>query len=97
VTSFTPDDAVVVIDVRTPEEYAAGHLQSAVNIDISDDVAFAIELVPYPHDGTYLLYCRSGQRAETAKAVMEMINYTDVTNLGSLENAADYTGLPIVK
>ncbi|WP_082099011.1 rhodanese-like domain-containing protein [Demequina iriomotensis] len=58
-------DGVVVIDVRTPAEYAEGHLPDAVNIDVSDagfDAAIA-ELDPA---GDYAVYCRSGSRSRAA-------------------------------
>ncbi|WP_353810099.1 rhodanese-like domain-containing protein [Agromyces sp. SYSU T00194] len=85
----------VVIDVRTPEEYAAGHLDGAVNIDVQSsgfDAAIA-ELDP---EGSYVVYCRSGNRSAAAIDRMEAAGFTDLVNAGGLQDAADATGIPIV-
>lgn len=88
------EGAIVVIDVRTPEEFASGHLEGAVNIDVQspDFDARAGELDPA---GTYVVYCRSGNRAATAVARMAELGIDDAVNAGSVEAAAEYTGLPI--
>lgn len=85
----------VVLDVRTADEYAGGHLGGAQLLDQSAGaVAAAIpELDP---EASYLVYCRSGNRAGQAVALMQQAGFTDVTNLGSLEQAASATGLQIV-
>lgn len=85
----------VVLDVRTAAEYAGGHLGGAQLLDQSAGaVAAAIpELDP---EASYLVYCRSGNRAGQAVALMQQAGFTDVTNLGSLEQAASATGLQIV-
>lgn len=85
----------MVIDVRTPEEYAAGHLDGAVNINWQGEFQGVIGQLPT--DGNYLLYCKSGNRAGQAKAFMDAAGFSDVTNLGSLSQAASATGLPIVQ
>ena len=84
----------VVIDVRTPEEFASGHLDGAVNINWEGE--FTAVIGELPTDGEYLLYCRSGNRAGQAEAFMESNGFTDVTNLGSVQEASQATGLPIV-
>jgi len=86
----------ILLDVRTPEEYAAGHLDGARLLDFNGgDVAEAIpNLDP---DAEYLVYCRSGNRSGQAIALMERAGFTSLTNLGSLEQAANATGVPIVK
>jgi len=84
-----------IIDVRTPAEYAQGHLQGAVDIDVQA-ADFSSKIAGLPHDGTYLLYCRSGSRASQAKTIMDQAGFTSVTNLGSLQAASSTTGLPIV-
>ncbi|MFT3876119.1 MAG: rhodanese-like domain-containing protein [Propioniciclava sp.] len=86
----------VILDVRTPQEWDAGHLDGARLLDFNaGDVAAAVpDLDP---DAKYLVYCRSGNRAGQAKALMERAGFADVTNVGSLESAASATGLPIVR
>ncbi|RGE18554.1 rhodanese-like domain-containing protein [Leucobacter sp. wl10] len=92
--SFTPDDGAILIDARTPEEYADGHLQGARMVDFN---AGEFEAV-IPHldpDAEYLLYCRSGNRSGQAMALMRRAGIMNVSNLGSREQAAEATGLPI--
>lgn len=84
-----------VIDVRTPAEFATGHLDGAINIDW-EGATFADEVAALDPNGTYLLYCRSGNRAGQAKAAMESLGFTHLTNLGSVENASTATGIAIV-
>ncbi|PFG43382.1 rhodanese-like domain-containing protein [Isoptericola jiangsuensis] len=95
-TADTPlDPDAVVIDVRTPAEYAEGHLEGALNIDVqsADAVARFDELDP---TGTYVVYCRSGNRAEAALDLLTTQGFDDVTNAGSLRQAATATGLDVV-
>lgn len=84
----------VVIDVRSPEEFASGHLDGALNINWEGEFTEVIGQLPL--DGEYLLYCRSGNRAGQAKAFMEAAGFSNVTNLGGLQDAANATGITIV-
>lgn len=100
--SSSPDSSVAVgadailLDVRTPEEYASGHLEGASMLDFNGgEVAEAVpSLDP---DAEYFVYCRSGNRSGQAMALMQQAGIENVTNLGSLEQAAEATGLPIVE
>lgn len=75
----------VVIDVRTPEEFNAGHLDEALNIDIyAPD--FKDQIGALDRDASYAVYCRSGNRSGQAKAIMEDMGFTDVTNAGAYED-----------
>jgi rhodanese-related sulfurtransferase len=84
----------VIIDVRTPEEFAAGHLPGARNLDLNSG-EFAAALAGLDAGATYLLYCRSGNRSGTAAQMMRQAGFTDVTNLGSVQEAADALGTVI--
>lgn len=90
-TSATP----LIIDVRTPEEFAAGHLDGAVNIDATD-ADFSERIAELDPKGAYTLYCRSGNRAARAAELMTAAGFTEVRNAGGLEEAAKSLGLPIV-
>lgn len=98
-TESTPAAALaagtVVIDVRTPEEFAAGHLEGALNIDVTAPT-FDSEVSQLPTDGTYVLYCRSGSRAAAALTRMQELGFTQLSNAGSLEEAGASTGLATV-
>jgi rhodanese-related sulfurtransferase len=86
----------VILDVRTPEEYASGHLDGAQLLDFNGgEVAAAIPTLD--PEAEYVVYCRSGNRSGQAIALMEQAGFTDLTNLGSLEQAAQTTGLPVVR
>ncbi len=85
----------VVVDVRTPAEYAAGHLDGAVNLDLTSG-QLAAEIPTLDAEGDYVVYCQSGNRSAQATALMEDAGL-DVTDAGSMQQAADATGLPIVQ
>lgn len=86
----------IVLDVRTADEYAGGHLDGAQLLDFNaGEVNAAIpSLDP---EAEYVVYCRSGNRAGQAIKLMEQAGFTNVTNLGSLEQAAAATGIEIVQ
>lgn len=93
-TVVVSSDAVL-LDVRTPEEYASGHLDGAQSLDLNGgEVAAAIpSLDP---DAEYFVYCRSGNRSGQAMALMQQAGIENVTNLGSLEQAAQATGIAVI-
>jgi len=100
VTACAPENVdmssvTAVIDVRTPEEFASGHLDGAININW-EGATFANEIAAFDPAGTYILYCRSGNRAGQAKTAMEDMGFTNLTNAGGLDAAAVVTGLAIV-
>ena len=70
--------ALFVLDVRTPEEYAAGYVPDAVNIP-HDQLASRIAEVP--KDREVVIYCRSGRRAEIAGQVLAGQGYTKLEHL----------------
>ncbi|MDC4233870.1 rhodanese-like domain-containing protein [Actinomyces sp. B33] len=85
-----------LIDVRTPEEFAEGHLKEARNIDFSAP-DFAEKIGELDKNAEYTLYCRSGRRAGEALDMMKAAGFTKVTNAGGLEEAAKALDTEIVK
>lgn len=76
---------VVVLDVRTPEEFAEGHLPRAVNLDVSDP-GFEEGLDELDPDATYAVYCRTGSRSLAAAQAMREAGLDDVFDLeGGIE------------
>ena len=73
------------IDVRTPEEFAEGHIQGAVNIPV-DQIAGKIAAVSPNKNAPINLYCRSGRRAEAALQELKKMGYTQVSNHGRSGN-----------
>lgn len=74
------------VDVRTAGEFQNGHLAAATNIPHGEISARLPELSSDKNAEVYL-YCRSGNRAGKAKAELESMGYTNVTNVGSLAEA----------
>ena len=70
----------VIIDVRTPEEFAEGHIKDAINIDFYSET-FEDELDILDKNKTYLIYCRSGRRSASALAIMEELNFREAHNM----------------
>lgn len=89
-------ESAIIIDVRDQSEWDAGHLDGAELVPWNTG-EFASQVTTMDPDAEYLIYCRSGNRAGQAQALMEDNGFTNVTNLGSLEEAADETGIEIVK
>jgi rhodanese-related sulfurtransferase len=86
-----------VIDVRTPEETSAGYLEGAKLFDIQD-AAFMDSLATLDPAADYYIYCRSGNRAGQAIQIMQQAGFTgELVNGGSLDNAANQTGLTVVQ
>ena len=85
----------IIIDVRTPEEFAAGHLVGALLIDIKD-ATFDARIAELDPEADYIVYCRSGNRSAQAVTRMRGIGIRNITDLGSLENASAETGIAIV-
>ena len=70
----------VVLDVRTPDEYAEGYIEGAINIDYyADD--FENSLDKLDKDKTYLVYCRSGRRSAEARDVMTELGFQNIYNM----------------
>lgn len=86
----------IVIDVRTPQEYATGHLEGSVNIDVQSP-DFGTIISQLPTDGDYFVYCRSGNRSGQAIEIMKAQGFTNLTNGGSVSEASSSTGIPVVQ
>ncbi len=86
----------VIIDVRTPEEFADGHIENASNIDFYSDT-FRDELDNLDKNKTYFIYCRSGGRSGNALNIMAELDFTEVYNMSGGIIAWDAEELPTVK
>lgn len=97
-TSTTKDPAAarkllaagaVVIDVRTPEEYAGAHLPQAINIPVQvlpDRMPEVEKLVAGDKARPIVVYCAAGARAAKAKAALDAAGYSAVVNGGGLDD-----------
>lgn len=75
-------EGATLVDVRTPEEFAAGHLPGAVNIPIQQLANRLDELGP--KDSQLVVYCRSGARSTRAEQILRKAGYDKVLNLGPM-------------
>ena len=86
---------VVILDVRSPEEFAEGHIEGAENIDINGP-DFAGEVAQLDPNVTYAVYCRSGNRSAQAVSVMVDQGFTSLYDLGGGISSWESAGYPVV-
>jgi phage shock protein E len=84
VTSCTQKAEEVWIDVRTQEEFDAGHLEEAIHIP-HEQIADRISEVTANKEAVIHLYCKSGGRAGRAKTALEEVGFTHILNDGGYE------------
>jgi len=84
----------VVLDVRTPAEFASGHLPGAQNIDIEGS-DFATRIAALDKTGTYAVYCHSGNRSATAMQQMTAASFAHVYDLAGGIGAWQSMGGPM--
>ena len=87
-------DHLFVLDVRTPQEYAEGHVPGAVNVPYDQ---LASRLAEVPKDKDVVLYCKSGRRAGIAADVLAANGYKRLSHLEGDMNAWVEKGRPIAK
>lgn len=80
--SAKPDSSLVIYDVRTADEYTAGHVEGA-NLLPLQDIQKGIR-PSEPTDASIGIYCRSGSRAKEAISLLQKAGYTNLTDLGGL-------------
>jgi len=85
----------IVLDVRTPAEFASGHLPQAKNIDI-EGPDFATQIAALDKSATYAVYCRSGNRSGTALEQMAAADFTHTYDLADGIVAWQTMGGPMV-
>ena len=76
----------VVIDVRTPQEYAAGHIEGAVNIE-HGNIAQEIANTGATKDDKVILYCQSGRRSGIALETLKTLGFSKAENAGGIVQA----------
>ena len=86
------DQGAGVLDVRTPEEFAQGHLVGAINIDV-ENPDFQTKVASLQKDATWVVYCHSGRRAALAISEMSTMGFTDLSNAGGFADLAN-AGIP---
>ena len=77
---------VILVDVRTAEEYGSGHIENALNIDVKQDDFEEIAIKTLPKNKTVAVYCRSGRRSKKAAEILSQNGYNVI------ELDSGYTG-----
>ncbi len=98
IKTYTSTPNTVLVDVRTPSEFATGHIDQAINID-SESPSFVSEIKKLDVNKTYFVYCRSGNRSGQAISIMKsnginniyelsggIISNTNTVNLVTMNN-----------
>lgn len=78
------EDKALLLDVRSPDEYRSGHVKEAINLPVNN--LDEIESLTKSKDETIYVYCRSGNRSQKAKTLLEEKGYTKVIDLGGISN-----------
>ena len=71
---------VIILDVRTPEEFNAGHITNAININVADS-NFSSEVSKLDKNATVAVYCRSANRSAVATKEMAELGFTDMYDM----------------
>jgi phage shock protein E len=90
------DSTTILLDVRTPEEYAEGHIAGAINIDYKG-ADFASRVDSLDKSKSYDLYCRSGHRSGESLKLMEEKGFTKVHHLDGGILKWQESGEPVIK
>jgi protein disulfide-isomerase len=90
------DKQNVILDVRTPEEFAAGHLAGAVNLDVSAS-DFKTKAAALDRSKTYLVHCASGGRSVRACEQLHLLDFPNLCNLPGGFRAWVKAGQPVVR
>ena len=85
----------IILDVRTPAEYNAGHIEGALMIDFNAD-GFREKIDQLDRDKTYLVYCRTGNRSRGALEIMAELGFPRVYHLVTGIVGWQEAGLPVV-
>ena len=81
----------LIVDVRTPEEFANGHYPGAINIP-HETILELLNQLGVTADTSVILYCRSGNRSGQAEQVLQEKGFTEARNAGGLETLLSATG-----
>ena len=90
-----PPAGLVILDVRTPEEFASGHIEGATVLDFNSST-FVDDLSKLDRGVPYFVYCHSGNRSGKATQAMQQLGFTTVYNLDGGVTAWQAAGYPLI-
>ncbi len=85
VTMMTEEENYIILDVRTAEEYASGHIPEAINFPNESIGNEEIPALP-DKDQLILVYCRSGNRSKQASEKLAALGYTNIVEFGGIND-----------
>ncbi|NTW71158.1 MAG: rhodanese-like domain-containing protein [Eubacteriaceae bacterium] len=77
------EEGIILVDVRTQEEYTQGHIENALLLPVDTIAENAQEVIP-DKDSVYFVYCRSGNRSAAASAQLAEMGYKNIYDLGGM-------------
>lgn len=92
----TPENKTIILDVRTPEEFAQGHIKGAINIS-HDQIKKNLSKIIANKDKTVVVHCRSGRRAVSVENVLRTAGFSNLRHLVGDMNGWKAAGLPLEK
>ena len=85
ITMMGEESGYVILDVRTPEEFADKHIPGAINIP--NETIGTVEIPELPNkDQLILVYCRSGNRSKQASEKLVALGYTNIVEFGGIND-----------
>jgi rhodanese-related sulfurtransferase len=90
------DTNVVVLDVRTPREFEAGHIKGATNINFNDK-EFARRVAALDKNKTYIVHCTAGGRSAKACEQIKTMDFKNMLHMNQGFNAWKEAGKPVEK
>jgi len=88
-------DNLIILDVRTSEEYSREHIEDAINIDFYSET-FREDLNKLDKDKTYIVHCQIGGRSAKALNTMKELGFKEAYNMGGITQWKE-NGLPTTK
>lgn len=82
ISTATP---MIIIDVRTPQEYSQGRIPTSINIPLNI-LKSKVQKKNIPKTTKIIVYCQRGTRSLEAAKILDDLGYTDVYNLGGIES-----------
>ena len=90
------DSKLIILDVRTADEYKEGHIKGAINIDIRQNDALA-KIDKLDHGAKYIVHCRTNHRSKTAVDHMMVSGFKNIYQMTDGFSGWSENGLPVAK
>ena len=87
----------ILIDVRSPGEFASGYIAGSVNLSLGGCSQSDVKYACSDLDANIVVYCASGMRSASFKGLLDGLGYKNVTNAGGISSVAMRTGKQIIR